>query len=168
MRVLHDNYTQRFYIRTYNRYKQVLLCLKGIVMIKKLLYIFVLAFVLNFVWENAHSLLYFHPDGEPITQLILLQATLFDAVFITLMGVLFLSVPYFKQRLLFYSLLFGVIVAVVIEFRALEAGRWASNELMPIVPLLKTGLTPTIQLGLLSYITYRFVFREPTIKRENV
>ncbi len=86
----------------------------------------------------------------------LLRATLFDAVFITLMGGLFLWVAYLRHRPL-YALLFGVIVAITIEFYALQTGRWAYNELMPIVPLLKIGLTPTIQLGLLSYITYKVV-----------
>lgn len=125
-------------------------------MTKKLLYIFILAFVLNLIWENLHSVLYFLPSGEPITQVRLLQATLFDAVFITLMGGLFLKVNYLKHRPL-YLLLFGLIVAIAIESYALQTGRWAYNELMPIVPLLKTGLTPTIQLGLLSYVTYKFV-----------
>lgn len=125
-------------------------------MIKKLFYIFILAFILNLIWENLHSFLYFHPRGDPIDQMMLLRATLFDALFITLMGGLFLKVAYFKERLP-YALLFGVIVAIVIELYALETGRWAYNELMPLVPLLKTGLTPTIQLGFLSYIIYTFV-----------
>lgn len=125
-------------------------------MTKKIFYIFIFAFIFNLVWENLHAILYFLPNGESITQYMLLRSTFFDAIFITLMGGLFLKVPYFKQRLS-YSLLFGVIVAIAIELYALQTGRWAYNELMPIIPLLETGLTPTIQLGFISYIVYKFV-----------
>ena len=124
---------------------------------KKLLLIFLCAFALNWIWENLHSRLYYLPSGEPITQYILLRATFFDAIFITLLGALFLKVPFLKERK-WYSLIFGFIAAFIIEKYALQTGRWAYNSLMPIIPLLNTGLTPTIQLGLLSYIVIKIVF----------
>lgn len=123
-------------------------------MAKKLIAIFILAFFLNFIWENLHSLLYAHYKGGAITELILLKATLFDAVFITLMTIPFFKIPYFKNRL-WYSIIFGIAAAILIEWSALNTGRWAYNEAMPIIPVLQTGLTPTIQLGLLSYLTYK-------------
>jgi len=32
------------------------------------------------------------------------------------------------------------------------------NELMPIIPILNVGLSPTIQLGLTGYLAYRAIW----------
>lgn len=124
-------------------------------MLKKLFTIFIVSFLLNLIWENSHSYLYVHYQNGPITRAILLRAALFDAVAITLLAVLFIGVAYFQKRK-WYALPFGFLVAIFIEIYALQNGRWAYNELMPIVPLLNTGLTPTIQLGILSYLIFRW------------
>lgn len=124
--------------------------------IKKVLLIFIYAFFLNWIWENLHSYLYFLPSGEPITQSMLLKSTLYDALFITFLGILFVKVSYFRKRK-WYALIFGFIAAIIIEKNALGDGRWAYNSLMPMIPLLKTGLTPTIQLSLLSFIILKLV-----------
>jgi predicted small integral membrane protein len=126
--------------------------------VKKSALIFLLAFISNLIWENLHSLLYANYRGGEITQFILLRATLFDAVFITLLGLLFLGVPYLRKNL-WLSIVIGLVAAILIEIYALNTGRWAYNDLMPIIPLLDTGLTPTIQLGLLSYFSYRMVIK---------
>ena len=126
---------------------------------KRLLLIFSYAFALNWIWENLHSYLYFHPNGEPITQYMLLRATLFDAIFITVLSVFFLKIAYFRERK-WHALIFGFIAAFFIEKYALETGRWVYNSLMPIIPLLQTGLTPTIQLGILSYVVFSIVDRK--------
>jgi len=139
--------------------------------IKKLLkqpivLIFVFALLLNLVWENAHSLLYVHYQSGEITQWILIRASIFDALLITLLVFVFLNVAFLKIRL-WLSFVFGIIAAVFIEWYALGTGRWAYNELMPIIPLLKTGLTPTIQLGFLAYLilyfTAKFYRKSPVI-----
>ena len=124
------------------------------VIIKKLILIFAISFLLNWAWENLHSNLYIHYQSGAITQLILLRATLFDAVFITLAGIMFIKFTYFQKRQR-YLLLFGFVAAVLIEIYALGSNRWGYNELMPIIPWFNTGLTPSIQLGLLGYITYK-------------
>lgn len=123
------------------------------IMIKKLLLIFIYAFLFNLVWENLHSFLYAHYRGNEITQWILLRATLFDAIFIAALGTLFMSVAYLRDRQ-WLAVLFGIIAAVGIELYALQSARWAYNDSMPIIPLLRVGLTPTMQLGLLSYIIF--------------
>ncbi|OGY64081.1 MAG: hypothetical protein A3I24_00360 [Candidatus Harrisonbacteria bacterium RIFCSPLOWO2_02_FULL_41_13b] len=124
--------------------------------VKKLIAIFALAFLLNLIWENLHSWLYAYYEGGVITEWILLRATLFDAIFITLLAIPFLKISYLQNRL-WYSIIFGITAAILIEWFALNTGRWAYSDAMPIIPLLKTGLTPTIQLGLLSYLTYKSV-----------
>jgi len=125
-------------------------------MLKRLLLIFIISFLLNLVWENLHVHLYTHYKGGVITEWILLHATLADAIFITAGGYLFMVVP-FLRRNLWISIIVGVLLAIGIETWALETGRWSYNSLMPIIPLINTGLTPTIQLGLLGYLTLRIV-----------
>lgn len=118
---------------------------------KKLILIFVIAFLLNILWENLHSFLYDNYQGGTITEFILIRASLFDA-FLILIFYLFIHVLNIRSD---YGvmIIFGFIVAVLIEFYALGTGRWMYNEYMPIIPFLKIGLTPTIQLAVLGYTT---------------
>lgn len=113
--------------------------------------IFISAFLINLIWENLHAGLYFLPSGEPITQFILLRSTFFDAVFILILSIFFIKIPYLRERK-WLAIIFGMIFSIIVEKHAIEVGRWAYNSFMPIIPLLKTGLTPTIQLGVLSYL----------------
>jgi hypothetical protein len=128
-------------------------------MIKKLLIIFIYAFALNWVWENLHSFLYVHYRGGGITQWVLLRATLFDAVFITILGAIFAGAVYLRNRM-WLAAVFGAVAAIGIELYALSSGRWAYNSYMPVIPLLRVGLTPTIQLGILSYAIFRMLHLE--------
>ena len=50
-----------------------------------------------------------------------------------------------------------LIVAACIEWYWLRAGRWAYNDLMPIIPILKLGLTPVIQLAILGMLSLKIV-----------
>ena len=123
---------------------------------KKLSLVFFLAFISNWIWENLHSVLYFHPSGEPITQIMLAKATLFDAVLITIIGLIFILIPYLRARI-WLSMVIGIVAAVVIELQALALGKCAYTASMPIIPFLNIGLTPTIQLGLLSYLIFKLL-----------
>ena len=136
--------------------------------IHKLSQIFLVAWLLNLLWENVHVLLYEHYQGMVFAQIsqlekfvILLQASIFDGAFITgavlvgtLLSKLFKSKQEEKTTMAF---LLGVSIAfaMTLEMNALESGRWAYNELMPIIPFLNVGLTPTIQLALTGYLAYR-------------
>lgn len=118
------------------------------------IFVFVVAFVLNFLWEHAHSVLYVSYKSGVITSLILLRAALFDAAVIALFLYPFLQVEKFKtKRWLLYTIL--VIFAVLLETWALSTGRWAYTSAMPLIPILNVGLTPTIQLALLGFISVR-------------
>lgn len=119
----------------------------------KIFLIFPLSFILNLIWENLHSLLYFGYMGGKITELILVRASIFDAVIISLISLPFVCIPRLRQKS-WLTIFIGVLVAIFIELHALNTGRWAYNEYMPIVPILGVGLTPVIQLGLLGYLSY--------------
>lgn len=121
---------------------------------KKTLLIFIVAFVLNVVWENLHSLLYANYMGGGITEFILLRAALVDALIIAGISLPFLFSPPLKKQN-WMIIFIGLAVSVGIERYALSTGRWAYNALMPIIPFLAVGLTPTVQLGLLGYVSFK-------------
>jgi hypothetical protein len=118
--------------------------------------IFSVSFALNFIWENVHSLLYTAYQGGPITEFILLRATLGDAVMLTVLAIPFIYIAALRRRL-WLVVPVGVALAVWIELYALGAGRWSYNELMPLVPFVQVGVTPTVQLALLGWVTYWYV-----------
>ena len=128
---------------------------------KRLAIIFFLAFLTNIVWENLHSFLYESYMGHKITQIILLRASLWDAVIITLISIPFLYLSFFKNKN-WMIIFIGFIIALSIEWYALDTGRCIYKAYMPIIPILNVGLTPIVQLALLSYISYRlqaYVYR---------
>lgn len=114
--------------------------------------LFFSSYLLNFVWENLHAQLYVHYKGGPITEKILLQATLVDAVIISCIALPFLFLSRLHKRVWLASILW-ILIAIGIEWFALTTDRWSYKDTMPIIPLLRTGLTPTIQLALLGTIT---------------
>lgn len=118
--------------------------------------LFSIAFALNYVWEHLHSVLYTHYKSGPITDFILLHATFADAVFITLIALPFFYVDYLRTKP-WLIIILGVALSIGIELWALQTGRWAYGALMPLVPGTGTGLTPTIQLGLLGFLSYLMV-----------
>ncbi|MEK7627598.1 MAG: hypothetical protein AAB397_03375 [Patescibacteria group bacterium] len=102
-----------------------------------------------------HSYLYIHYRGGPITQALLARAAFIDAFFITVLWLFFQFIPYLKKRI-WFAAIFAVIASIILEKYALNSGRWAYNEYMPIIPVLNTGLTPTIQLGILSFFIFKY------------
>ena len=121
---------------------------------KRILTVFIGAFILNAIWENLHVFLYDNYMGGAITEFILLRAALADAAMIAAITLPFILFPALQKRS-WLIVLFGVILAIGIEWWALGTGRWAYNEYMLVIPVLSVGLTPAIQLGLLGYFSYK-------------
>jgi hypothetical protein len=75
--------------------------------------------------------------------------------------IIFMTLPFvFIERLRNESWIIvpiGVLIAIIIELYAVRTGRWAYNEYMPLIPILSVGFTPLIQLGLLGYLSYRYI-----------
>jgi len=132
-------------------------------MFQRLARVFFIAFLLNLLWENLHSVLYVSYKGGPITEFVLTRASLFDACVITLLLVPFFYVPYLRKTTWLIFVL-GTVIAVVNEWYGLSTGRWLYTTLMPIIPMLHVGLTPAIQLGLLGYTTYKLSLLYETFK----
>ncbi|MEK7120941.1 MAG: hypothetical protein AAB840_02515 [Patescibacteria group bacterium] len=121
---------------------------------KKLGFVFIVSFFLNLIWENIHSLMYVYFKGEEITEAVLVRASFFDALFITLSAFFIIFLPW-RNISIWLSVFLLLILSIFIEKWALVTGRWIYNEMMPIIPVLKTGLTPTLQLALLGYLSFR-------------
>jgi hypothetical protein len=123
-------------------------------MFKKYKSVFLAAFVLNWPWEILHSNLYIHYKGGEITQFILFRAALGDAFMI--LGLIIIAGLFNKYNTIFLIVI-GTMLAIGIEIYALNAGRWEYKSLMPVIPLLGTGLTPTIQLALTGWVAMKVV-----------
>ena len=116
---------------------------------KKLMLVYALAFIANWIWEILHSALYLNYKGGLITSFILFRAALVDAFIV--LALVFISQKFGKYKTLFI-LAGGFIIAIGIEIWGLKTGRWEYNSLMPIIPIIKIGLTPAIQLAITACI----------------
>ncbi len=119
-------------------------------MLKKLLAVFILAFVLNWIWEILHSPLYVHYQSGEITSFILFRAALGDAAIIAILLLI-------TQKYKWLFVMLALLVAVVMERWALSTGRWAYTAAMPIIPIIGAGLTPTIQLAITGLLAKKIV-----------
>lgn len=122
----------------------------------KLLVVFLAAFILNIIWEKIHSYLYLNYQGGRITNLILLRASFWDAMYISVFWVIFSIQPVLSKNIWFVIPL-GFLLSSVIEIWALKSGRWAYRSVMPRIPVLNVGVTPVLQIGLIAYGIFYFV-----------
>ncbi len=126
-------------------------------------FVFIISFGLNAIWENLHAPLYVHYQGGTITEWILLRAALVDALILT---ILFLVTSPIKSRTGKYLVIIiaAVVIAVWIERWALASARWEYQPAMPIIPVLQTGLSPAIQLALMGSLV---LYLNEKIKNQN-
>jgi hypothetical protein len=123
--------------------------------------LFVIAVVINYVWEMAQMPLYESmPFAEISSWLICLRASLGDGLIVMVIwgggALLFRSALWFRHRQplpALYLLSAGAAIAIGIELHALANGRWSYSPLMPVLPLLEVGVSPFLQLLLLPWIS---------------
>ncbi len=128
---------------------------------KALVIISIISFLLHIVWENLQAPLYagYVSFGQHFW--LCLYGTAGDVV-ITI--VVFLLIALLKEdmdwirsgtaRDLFALAIIGFFVAVWIEHRALLFGTWNYAAAMPIIPYLKVGLTPILQMIILLPLSF--------------
>jgi len=123
---------------------------------KQIIYLSLTAFILHVIWENAQA---------PLFRGYVSFTEHFSACFVGTIGdvIITLSVYFifalFKNDLGWLSALnkkdiillaiVGFLIAVGIEQRAMLQGRWAYADVMPIIPYLKVGFMPILQMTLL-------------------
>jgi len=127
-----------------------------------LIKVFVVAFIVNLIWENVQAPLYAGYSNVGQHFWICFWATFFDALFVTLMyGLINLlrkgRYNFSKLKLIEVSLILviSLITAIVIESRALSEGRWAYNQCMPLVYII--GVTPLIQLFITTLLSFKVI-----------
>lgn len=121
----------------------------------------VISFVTNWAWEMAQMRAYATLADRPWHSTILpcSAAALADAgLTLALCGV---SILLARARLplLASSALLGAVAAVVIEKVELARGSWSYTEDMPIVPIIRVGLWPFLQLTVLVPISIGLALR---------
>jgi len=116
----------------------------------------VIAFLLNVVWENAQAPLFAGYLSLSQHFTICLWATIGDVVFtlsvyfgISLLKNDFGWITRLSGKDIAVIAVMGFFLAVGIEWRALLFGKWNYTDAMPIVPYLRVGLAPVLQMTLL-------------------
>ena len=135
---------------------------------KKIFLAIATTFGLNFIWEISQSFLY-APHYHGFSQLasVHLWASAGDVVMVA--GILLADEFIFKrifkgkkekwQRLL--AIVFvGFLLAVLVEKYALANSMWSYNTWMPVLPWLKVGLTPVLQMILIPVFVTIFLQSE--------
>ncbi len=147
--------------------------------IKKLFTIFVIAFILNLIWENAQAPLYQGYISFAQHFWICLPASIWDASYIT---TVYLAMRFVDRTVRLIQktpdqeksvspvlmtiavIALGLMTAGYIELRALAQDHWAYSAAMPLVPVIHVGLTPFLQLAILSLVTYTLISASSTKK----
>lgn len=121
-----------------------------------------IAWLLNVIWEFAQMPLYSAASNAPGHEWMCLRASVFDAIFSTTLYLILAASHRSLTWLVRWNstdkariVIVGLAMAFVIEQRALADGRWSYGPAMPLV--LGVGLTPLIQLALLTLTTFALV-----------
>ena len=132
--------------------------------------VFVLAFLLNFVWESIHAVLFYEGHAGYVADFFMrmvIYASSIDALLI--LGIfcsgclLFKSACWlesYRGKEVLYTVALGVVIAAIIEVKALLFEQWKYTALMPTI--FGIGLSPLVQLaitGSLSiFLTAKFFY----------
>jgi hypothetical protein len=124
-------------------------------------WVFLLGFLLNLCYELLHSPLYTHftESGYTYPELVLMlltsavadafiALTLLFAVTVFRRGQWRWTLPW-KWKNVLFVIVFALVGQVIGELVALNTGEWAYNAAMPLIPGLRVGLTPVLQMPLL-------------------
>lgn len=124
---------------------------------KYLVILTIVAFLLHVVWENAQAPLYAGYQSFLQHLPVCITGTLGDVVITLLaLGLFWLikkDVPRSKTDFLALVIV-GFVVAVAIEQNALLLNKWSYAPLMPLIPYLRVGVTPILQMIILLPLTF--------------
>ena len=125
--------------------------------IKILLAVFLTALILNGIWEFAQS-----PFYVPHDMMHCVWAMFWDAGYVIVLYFLLALInrDWFWIKNLdlknsFIVITVSLFVAIGVELNAMNLGKWNYSSLMPLVPWFRVGLSPLIQLPLLSWLSFR-------------
>ena len=124
---------------------------------KKIIFFALIVLVLNLIWEFSHYQLYNDLTGIPQTLHIIIASfsdvfwvfIIFFCVFLINRGIEWMENPTKKDY--FLIVIFGLVIAILIEIINLNLGRWAYKEIMPTI--LGIGLSPLLQLAITGVLS---------------
>lgn len=127
-----------------------------------MLWIFIVGFITNFIWENAQAPLYEGHESFSQHFLFCLVASIIDGVvivgFYLIISTLrknFLWLENIKITDILILLFLGSVTAIIFEVLALKIQTWNYTDRMPLIYGL--GLMPLIQLSILSVLSIYLV-----------
>ncbi|PIT93260.1 MAG: hypothetical protein COU06_01000 [Candidatus Harrisonbacteria bacterium CG10_big_fil_rev_8_21_14_0_10_38_8] len=125
----------------------------------------IISFLLHITWENIHAPLYLDYSSFSEHFPACFWATIGDVVFtlaiyllISLIKNEFSWIKNLNKKDIFVIAIIGFFLATGIEWRALLLEKWSYSPAMPIIPVLKVGLTPILQMTLLLPLSFYLVF----------
>lgn len=112
--------------------------------------------MLHALWEQSHISLYTGYEKMEGVLPVWLFATLGDIAY-TVGAVLFVGLSKgdalwilrAQPRDFLVLLILGFLMALFVEYKAFALGRWSYTEQMPIIPYLKVGFSPILQMSVL-------------------
>lgn len=123
---------------------------------KQIIFLSLIAFLLHVIWENAQAPLFQgYTSFSDHFSICFLGAvgdvviTLFVFIIIALLKSDFNWIATLNKKDVAVLAVIGFFIAVGIEWRALLFEGWAYADAMPIVPYLRVGLLPIVQMTLL-------------------
>lgn len=127
---------------------------------KTILLISIISFATHFIWENLHIPLYIEDLGFDTKFGLSLWATSGDVAYTFIIFLVFAGIKrniYWiknisKKDLIFLAIA-GLILASVIEYKAMILDKWSYGPYMPIIPILNIGLSPVLQMMILLPLT---------------
>ena len=134
---------------------------------RQILCIALVSFILHFLWESTHVVLY--QGYEHLTKMpIELYATIGDVLYV-LLGVLLVAL--IKRSFAWLEsphpaeyvalAIIGAFISIMVEYKGLYLGRWEYLSTMPLAPFFEIGLSPLVQMTILLplsvWIGSRFV-----------
>ena len=128
--------------------------------------VILISFILNWIWELLQGPLY---RGFTYTLPHLVVCTLASTADVTMVVLLyfifaiFYKNPFWGKRLSFIRVIIMMIIGgigtIVAESFHTSAGSWVYSDKMPIIPMVKVGLSPVLQFFILPVLIYYVSFR---------
>ncbi len=134
--------------------------------------ILIIGFLLNLIWEVAQMPLYETGTDTLSSLAFCALASVADALMVLLLYYLIAyaaSNSFWIARVSGWQavaiMLTGGAGAILAELRHLSAGSWSYSQLMPLIPILKVGLSPVLQFMILPMLVYYLSFK--LVQRSN-
>ena len=140
---------------------------------RKAIYFFALSFILHLLWENLQAPLFegYHSFSQHFPMCLFATATgdmLFMLIIYLVLAMVHKNVWWMSEEKVYHSaatwilpVLIGSLIGISFELWAVYVDhRWIYGA-MPMIPLIKVGLTPVLQMGLIPLVVIKIIEKSP-------